>query len=43
VADFLKGLETGEVTQPDFESALVTQDVCEAIISSGKSGQWVNV
>jgi predicted dehydrogenase len=43
VADFLKDLETGETTQPDFANALVTQDVCEAIISSGQSGQWVGV
>jgi predicted dehydrogenase len=43
VADFLKGLETGEATQPDFESALATQYICDAILSSGKSGQWVEV
>jgi predicted dehydrogenase len=43
VADFLKGLETGDVTQPDFASALLTQDVCEAVLNSGKSGQWVDV
>jgi predicted dehydrogenase len=43
VADFLKGLETGTPTQPDFESALATQDVCDAVLSSGKSGQWVDV
>lgn len=43
VADFLKDLETGEVTQPDFENALVTQDVCDAVLSSGKSGHWVEV
>jgi predicted dehydrogenase len=43
VADFLKSLETGNVTQPDFENALVTQDVCEAVLKSGKSRQWVDV
>ncbi len=43
VADFLKDLETGETTQPDFASALETQDVCDAVISSGKSGHWVEV
>ncbi|GIK43447.1 MAG: oxidoreductase [Chloroflexota bacterium] len=43
MADFLKGLEIGEVTQPDFENALITQNVCDAILSSGKSGQWVQV
>ncbi len=43
VADFLKDLETGVVTQPDFENALITQDVCEAVLSSGRSGHWVEV
>lgn len=43
VADFLQGLETGQVTQPDFENALITQQVCEAVLNSGKSGQWVEV
>lgn len=43
VADFLQGLETGQVTQPDFENALITQKVCEAVLNSGKSGQWVEV
>jgi len=42
VADFLTGLEKGEVAQPDFRNALQTQKVCEAIIESGKSGQWVD-
>lgn len=43
VADFLQGLETGQATQPDFENALITQQVCEAVLNSGKSGQWVEV
>ncbi len=43
MADFLKSLETGEVAQPDFENALETQKVCDAVLSSGKSGQWVEV
>ena len=43
LADFLKGLETGKVTQPDFENALATQQVCDAVLSSGKSGQWEEV
>lgn len=43
VADFLEGLAKGEVTQPDFENALITQNVCDAILSSGKSGQWTEV
>ena len=40
VADFLKDLETGAVTQPDFTNALQTQKVCEAVLESGKDGQW---
>lgn len=43
VADFLRDLETGETTQPDFANALETQDVCDAVISSGQSGHWVEV
>ena len=31
VADFLKGLETGQKVQPDFRDALATQRVCEAV------------
>ena len=40
VADFLKGLETGEPAQPDFKSALQTQKVCEAVLRSARSGRW---
>lgn len=40
VADFLKDLETGAVTQPDFDNALQTQKVCEAVLESGRDGQW---
>ncbi|MCO6450166.1 MAG: Gfo/Idh/MocA family oxidoreductase [Caldilineales bacterium] len=43
VADFLSDLETGATTQPDFADALITQDVCDAVISSGQSGHWVEV
>ncbi len=42
VADFLKDLETGESTQPDFRNALETQRVCEAVLNSGKDGAWHN-
>lgn len=42
-ADFLKSLQTGEIAQPDFANALETQKVCDAVLSSGKSGQWVEV
>ena len=43
VADFLKSLESGEVAQPDFRSALSTQRVCDAVLASGKSGAWTEV
>lgn len=43
VADFLKGLETGEKVQPDFRAALETQLVCDAVLESAKTGQWVKV
>ena len=42
-ADFFKGLETGEPAQPDFENAQITQKVCDAVLSSAKSGQWAEV
>lgn len=43
LADFLQGLETGNAAQPDFENALATQQVCDAILNSGRSGQWEQV
>lgn len=43
VADFLAGLQTGTGTQPDFRCALQTQFVCDAVLESAKSGQWVTV
>ncbi|MEM8681618.1 MAG: Gfo/Idh/MocA family oxidoreductase [Planctomycetota bacterium] len=43
LADFLKGLETGETTQPDFASGLRTQRVCDAVLASAESESWVTV
>ncbi len=43
VADFLKGLETGEAASPTFREALETQKVCDAVLSSAKSGIWTDV
>jgi predicted dehydrogenase len=43
LADFLKGLETGKPTQPDFRAALETQKVCDAVLASAKSGQWIEI
>jgi predicted dehydrogenase len=43
LADFVMGLEQGRkpATQPDFRNALETQKVCEAVLESGRTGQWV--
>lgn len=43
VADFLRCLEKGEPPQPDFRSALATQAVCDAVLESGKSRNWISV
>ncbi len=43
LADFLKGLETGEAAQPDFRSGLATQKVCDAVLESAHSGEWVEI
>jgi len=37
LADFLKGLETGEAARPNFRDALETQHVCDAVLASAKS------
>jgi predicted dehydrogenase len=39
-ADFLKGVETGTPAEPTFRTALQSQRVCDAVLSSGRSGQW---
>ena len=36
-------LTTGKPAAPTFRDALETTRVCDAIIASGKSGQWVNL
>ncbi|MEX0742079.1 MAG: Gfo/Idh/MocA family oxidoreductase [Phycisphaeraceae bacterium] len=43
VADFLKNLSSGEPTGPTFRDALETQRVCDAVLESGRTGQWVDV
>jgi len=43
LADFLTGLETGKPVQPDFRSGLRTQKVCDAVLASAQSGQWVEI
>ncbi len=43
VADFLEGVAKGESISPTFREAQETQKVCDAILTSAKSGQWVTV
>ena len=43
VADFMKGLGDGTVTVPDFKTALETETVIDAVLSSAKSRQWETV
>lgn len=40
LADFLRGLETGEPARPDFRSALQTLKVCDAVLCSARTGTW---
>lgn len=43
VADFLQGLADGKPAGPTFRDALETQRVCDAVLSSAKSGAWENI
>ncbi len=43
LADLLESLETGEKVQPDFRAALETQIVCDAVLKSAETGQWVEI
>jgi predicted dehydrogenase len=43
VADFLDGVAKKLPTSPTFREALETQKVCDAVLASAKSGQWVEV
>ncbi len=43
IADFLTGLAGGQPAQPDFRAALATQRVCDAVLTSAATGQWVDV
>ncbi len=43
VADFLKGLEQGQPVAPTFRDALETQKVCDAVLASAGSRQWVDI
>jgi predicted dehydrogenase len=41
IADFLNGVESGVPAEPTFRTALQTQKVCDAILRSARTGQWV--
>ena len=41
LGDFVEGIESGKWTQPDFRNGLQTQKVCDAVIESARSGQWL--
>ncbi|MCE9555609.1 MAG: Gfo/Idh/MocA family oxidoreductase [Planctomycetes bacterium] len=43
VADFLEGLANKKPVGPTFRDALETQKVCDAVLASGKSRQWVEI
>jgi predicted dehydrogenase len=43
VADFLGGLKSGDWAAPTFRDALAINRLCDAIITSGNSGNWVNL
>jgi predicted dehydrogenase len=43
VADFLEGVAKGESIRPTFRDAMETQKVCDAVLASAGSGQWVNL
>jgi predicted dehydrogenase len=40
VADFLEAIAKGKPASPTFRDALETQRVCDAVLSSAKSGKW---
>lgn len=43
VADFLKSLSEKKPCSPTFRDALETQKVCDAVLASGKSGNWTEI
>ena len=43
VADFLEGLAKSTPVSPTFRDALETQKVCDAVLDSAQSGQWVKI
>jgi predicted dehydrogenase len=43
VADFLDNLAHGQATPPTFRDAMETQKVCDAVLASARTGQWIDV
>lgn len=43
VADFLKSLAEGTPCSPTFREAQLTQIVCDAVLESAQTGQWVHI
>jgi len=43
LADFLKGLETGDHTEPTFRTALDTQKICDAVLASAQERCWITI
>ncbi len=43
LADFLKGLASGEHARPNFQDALETQRVCDAVLRSAETQVWETV
>lgn len=41
--DFLEGLDSGKLASPTFREALATAKVCDAVLASAASGQWVTL
>lgn len=42
-ADFVKALEEGKPCSPTFREALETQNICDAVLKSGRNGKWEKV
>jgi len=43
VADFIQGIESGKPAAPTFRDGLATDYVTDAVLSSARTGRWVNV
>ncbi len=43
VADFIKGIESGELAGPTFRDALETQKICDAVLESAAERSWKTV